>query len=70
MDNGLICPSTHVFAYSFNTVVLRHIAFLNYVNGCPKIILDCGLFEDVNLQIPSLYSHLTSILYIFSCGDI
>jgi hypothetical protein len=59
-----MCPSTSIFAYGFNMMVLQHITDVKCVNGCPKIILHAALVVDMKLQFPGLHIHLTWILSI------
>jgi hypothetical protein len=54
-----MCPSIRVFACAFTTKVPHHVTIVKLVNGCPKIILDAGVFVYVEFQFPGLHVHLT-----------
>jgi hypothetical protein len=42
-----MCPLGRVFTCGFNTTLLRHIAVVTCVNGCPKIMPAAGLVADL-----------------------
>jgi hypothetical protein len=60
-----MCPSIHVFTCGFKMASLHHVTALKVISFCPKIILDAGLFMEVELRVLGLHTHLTRFLLIF-----